>query len=321
MNALSGLATGVLTGLVAWGLAGSAAQAQQRPAITGIAFARMYSSNPPGADLFYAMLGFPAEPEIKGPQGSDQFLQRYDVTDSQWLEVVPLPDPAPPARLAAVGFTTRNAAALEKYLSGHGVQVVEPLKHGQFMVLDPEGNHVAFVQEGSHKISAPNRDGVGEQTSHRIIHVGYAVKDAAAEDHFYKELLGFKDYWHGGMTDARTDFISIQVPDGTDWLEYMLNSPHYDDPKAQLRQMGVLDHFSLGVAHMQDVVDELARNGCATTSQAANCKKTQMGRDGKVQLNVLDPDQTRVEYMEFKPSGTVCCSPFVGKHPTDVEDK
>ena len=297
-------------------------QAQQRSAITGIAFARMYASNPPASDNFYKMLGFAPEPEVRGAQGTDDFLQRFDVSPSQWLEVVNLPTPAPPARLAAIAFTTRNAAALEKYLAAHGVQVVEPLKHGQFMVLDPEGNHVAFVQAGSHKQLATNRDGVGEQTSTRIIHVGFLVKDAAAEDKFYRELLGFREYWHGAMKDdGSTDFISLQVPDGTDWLEYMLNSPHFADPKQELRQLGVLDHFSLGIEHMQDVVDTLARNGCAKTSEAANCARTQMGRDGKVQLNVIDPDFTRVEYMEFKPSGPICCSEFKGKHPSETEDK
>jgi catechol 2,3-dioxygenase-like lactoylglutathione lyase family enzyme len=288
--------------------------AQQRPAITGIAFARMYAANPPASDHFYKMLGFAPEP-------LDGTLQRFDVNSSQWLEVVPLPDPAPPARLAAVGFTTRNAVVLEKYLQAHGVQVVEPLKKGQFTVLDPEGNRVVFVQTGSHRMAAGSRDGVGETTSQRIIHVGFEVKSAPAEDRFYRDLLGFHDYWHGGMTDTRTDFVSLQVPDGTDWLEYMLNRTVLPDPVANLKQTGVLDHFSLGVAHMQDAVDALARNGCAHTSQAANCARTQMGRDGKVQLNVLDPDFTRVEYMEFKPSGPICCSEFKGRQPSEIEDK
>jgi catechol 2,3-dioxygenase-like lactoylglutathione lyase family enzyme len=314
MNALPRCAAALLGGL----LLVSSAPAQQRSAITGIAFARMYASNPPGSDAFYEMLGFPMEPEVKLGNG---FLQRYDVSPSQWLETVPLPDPAPPARLAAVGFTTRNAAALEKYLQAHGVVIAEPLKHGEFTVLDPEGNHIVFVQAGSQKFTSPSRDGVGEQTSQRIIHVGFEVHSEAAENHFYQELLGFKPYWHGGQTDARTDYVSLQVPDGTDWLEYMLNRTPGPDPIANLKQTGVLDHFSLGVAHMQDVVDELARNGCARTSQAANCKKTQMGRDGKVQLNVFDPDFTRVEYMEFKPSGPICCSPFTGKQPSETEDK
>ena len=300
------------------GCAGQAGAGQagagQRPAITGIAFMRMYASDPFASDAFYRMLGFAPEAPVDG-------LQRYDVTASQWLEVVPLPDPAPAARMAAVGFTTRDATGLQKYLQANGVKVVEPLVGGEFSVLDPEGNRIVFVQAGSHTMTGKRTDGVGGQTSQRIIHVGFDVHSAPAEDHFYRELLGFKEYWHGGMKDDRTDFWSLQVPDGTDWLEYMLNRTTVPDPVANLRQTGVLDHFSLGVETMQTAVDGLAKNGCAASPQADNCKKTQMGRDGKVQLNVFDPDYTRVEYMEFKPSGTVCCSEFKGKHPTETEDK
>ena len=45
-----------------------------------------------------------------------------------------------------------------------------------------------------------------------------------------------------------------------------------------------------------------------------------MGRDGKVQLNLFDPDLTRVEFMEFLPAEKPCCSDFTGKHPTETED-
>ena len=36
-----------------------------------------------------------------------------------------------------------------------------------------------------------------------------------------------------------------------------------------------------------------------------------IGRDGKWQLNLYDPDLTRVEMMEFKPAQTPCCSPMI----------
>jgi catechol 2,3-dioxygenase-like lactoylglutathione lyase family enzyme len=318
MKALVARVAAVSIGLVLSLVPGGLAHAQQRPAITGIAFARMYSSNPPAADDFYKMLGLAPEPLIKTPQGD---LQRFSVSDAQWVEVLPLPEPAPPARLAAVAFTTRNAGQLEKYLQAKGVPIVEPLKHGEFMVQDPEGNRIYFVQAGSHKAATGSRDGVGETTSQRIIHVGFEVHSAEAEDHFYKEILGFHDYWHGGMTPAKTDWVSLQVPDGTDWLEYMLSRTTSPDPLVNLKETGVLDHFSLGVPVMKEVVLELARNGCARTSQAVNCAKTQMGKDGKVQLNVFDPDFTRVEYMEFKPTAAPCCSEFKGRQPSEVEDK
>ncbi len=62
-----------------------------------------------------------------------------------------------------------------------------------------------------------------------MIHAGFLVYQREAEDHFYREILGFRPYWHGGMKDSDTDWVSLQVPDGTDWLEYMLNQPEHPD--------------------------------------------------------------------------------------------
>jgi catechol 2,3-dioxygenase-like lactoylglutathione lyase family enzyme len=282
------------------------AQTAKRPAITGVAFARLYTTDPAGAEKFYGnTLGYKRQEE-----GSTWV---YPVNRSQWIEVLTSPaPPKPDVRMAAVAFTTRNAAGLERYLAAHGVQAEMPLKAGEFGVRDPEGNLVIFVQRGSNKkvASAPPSPNA---TSNRVIHVGFIVRDAAKEDAFWKDLLGFRPYWHGGKTDTSTDYESIQVPEGTDWLEYMLNV----SPAPTLKQTGVMDHFSLGVAHMADAVAALERNKC----EGPNCTKTQVGRDGKVQLNLYDPDLTRVEFMEFVPVKEPCCSPFVGKHPGPEEDK
>ena len=163
--------------------------------------------------------------------------------------------------MAAVGFTTRDAAGLERYLAAHGVKAEMPLKAGEFGVRDPEGNLVIFVQAGSNKLVAkappsPNA------ASRRMIHVGFIVRDAAKEDAFWRDVLGFRPYWHGGMTDSRTDWQSVQVPDGTDWVEYMLNV----SPTPTLKQAGVMDHISLGVAHMADAIAQLQKNKCEGTS-------------------------------------------------------
>ena len=40
-----------------------------------------------------------------------------------------------------------------------------------------------------------------------------------------------------------------------------------------------------------------------------------MGKDGKWQLNLYDPDFTRVELMEFQPVQKPCCSDFHGPLP------
>jgi catechol 2,3-dioxygenase-like lactoylglutathione lyase family enzyme len=282
------------------------AQAAKRPAITGIAFARFYTTDPAGAQTFYGdTLGF-KRLEADG-------LWIYPVNSSQWIEV--LTSPPPPkadVRMAAVAFTTRNVAGLEHYLAAHGIKAEFPLKAAEFGVRDPEGNLVIFVERGSNKLIADTPPSP-EATSRRIIHVGFIVRDAGKEDAFWRVLLGFRPYWHGGKTDTRTDYQSIQVPNGTDWLEYMLNA----SPSPTLQQTGGMDHFSLGVAHMGDAVAALKKNNC----EEANCSKTQVGRDGKVQLNLFDPDLTRVEFMEFTPTREPCCSPFVGKHPGPEEDK
>jgi catechol 2,3-dioxygenase-like lactoylglutathione lyase family enzyme len=295
-----------LLALVIANFAPLGAQTAKRPAITGIAFARFYTTQPDAAQKFYGdTLGY-QRLEAGG-------MWIYPVNHSQWIEI--LTSPAPPqadVRMAAVAFTTRNAAELVRYLAAHGVKAEMPLKAGEFGVRDPEGNLVIFVQSGSNKLVAnaplsPNAD------SRRMIHAGFIVRDAAKEDAFWRDLLGFRPYWHGGRTEDRVDWQSAQVPDGTDWVEYMLNA----SPTPTLKQAGVDDHISLGVAHMADAIAQLQKNKCEGTA----CTESKVGRDGKVQLNLYDPDLTRVEFMEFTPAQKPCCSPLLGKQPGPEEDK
>ena len=41
-----------------------------------------------------------------------------------------------------------------------------------------------------------------------------------------------------------------------------------------------------------------------------------LGVDGKMQLDLTDPDGTRVEFMEFKPVKDPCCSAYTGAQPS-----
>ena len=136
--------------------------------------------------------------------------------------------------------------------------------------------------------------------SQRIIHVGIVVKDRAAADRFYKDMLGFKLQWQGGMKDEDIDWVAMRVPDGTDWLEYMLNV-HNPDP----RQLGVMHHLSLGVPSIQAGYELAAQRGYQAS------EKPQIGRDGKWQYNLYDPNYTRVELMEPTPVQKPCCSPIL----------
>ena len=139
----------------------------------------------------------------------------------------------------------------------------------------------------------------------QIIHAGFVVHDRAAEDRFYKDILGFHVYWHGGMKDDETNWVDMQVPDGTDWIEYMLGV----SPNASHKTLGVMNHIALGVPDIHAAQQQLIKNGWKGTEQP------QIGRDGKWQLNLYDPDGTRVELMEFTPVEKPCCSEYTGPHP------
>jgi catechol 2,3-dioxygenase-like lactoylglutathione lyase family enzyme len=296
------------------------AQVPARPAITGIAFVRVYSSNPVASQAFYGKeLGY----DLVGKDG----VGRYPVNEAQWIEVAPMPSPAPPDKVAAIGFTTRDVGALLRYMQARHVTIVEPLHSGCFGIHDPEGRLVEFVQQGA------ARDKSKPQVSpraaaHRIIHTGFTVPDRKLEDSFYVGLLGFKPYWYGGRKgESALDYVSMQVPDGTDWVEYML------DPAAGMdaHQLGGANHMSLGVAHIQDAIAAVKRNTC----QGADCPEgdatkldgktismtTHVGRNGAVQFNLFDPDVTRAEYMEFNNTKEPCCSPYTGPHPREDEDR
>ena len=135
--------------------------------------------------------------------------------------------------------------------------------------------------------------------SDRMIHVGVTVQERAAADHFYKDILGFKEIWHGGMKDDETDWIDMRVPEGTDWLEYMLN---VHDPDHRL--LGIKHHCALGVPSVKAGYDAVIGRGYKSD------EKPQIGRDGKWQFNMYDPNLTRVELMEPKPVQKPCCSPM-----------
>ena len=81
------------------------------------------------------------------------------------------------------------------------------------------------------------------------------------------------------------------------------------------RHLGILNHFSLGVPDMKASAKLLESRGWTPTEGS----RMQMGKDGKWQLNVYDPDGTGVELMEFTPTEKPCCSPFTAPHPTENE--
>ena len=286
-----------------------------RPKITGIDHVAFYTTSPEAnRKLYRDVLG------LASSSGSADRLEpgqiEHFVVGTQWVGFSPAPDPKATNRMDHVALLTDNCEALRRYLASNSITVpssVLKLKDGSraFSVQDPEGHRIEFLQLKKPRMISPpgTKDTDDDPISRRIIHAGFVVKDRAAADHFYKDILGFHLYWYGGMQNDRADWVAMQLPDGTDWLEYMLNIK----PDADQRTIGVMNHVSLGVKDIKAAQAKLEARGWKPNDR----EHAQLGRDGKWQLNLYDPDQTRVELMEFTPAEKPCCSEFQGQHPTE----
>ncbi len=276
--------------------------APQRPKILGVAHVALKTNDLTAARAFYGHdLGF-AEP-FPGVGGSAVFK----VNDHQYIEVAPGLKDDSEDRLAHIAFETSDARQLREYLASRGLKVPDALKPDaggdySFTVADPEGHTIEFVQYLPDGIRARNFGKALPATriSEKIIHAGFTIQDQAGADRFYADILGYHHFWHGGMSDTRTDWVDMAVPDGPDWLEYMLNQPH---PTARVR--GIMNHLALGVPDVQAAYKRLQDRGVTMA------EKPKIGRDGKWQLNLYDPNLTRAELMEPKPVQPPCCSPML----------
>jgi catechol 2,3-dioxygenase-like lactoylglutathione lyase family enzyme len=284
-----------------------AAGSSTRPPIIGVAHIGLETNDINAAREFYGHgLGYEAPFSLDKAAGG-LMLTYFKVNDHQYIEIFPDLKSESQDRLSHIAFETADIRQLRDYLAARGVKVPENVPKGKdgnlsMMLKDPDGHNVEFVQYMPGSLHTRNFAKALPDTriSKRIIHVGVTVRDRAAADRFYKDALGFKAIWHGGMKDNRTDWVDMRVPDGTDWLEYMLNV-HNPSPK----QLGVMHHLALGVENIQAAYKTVLSRGLKPP------QPPQIGRDGKWQLNLYDPNYTRAELMEFKPVQTPCCSPML----------
>jgi len=282
------------------------AQPPARPPIPGVAHIGLRTDDLAAARNFYGhALGFEEPFTLDKPTGG-LLLTYFKVNDHQYIEVFPELKSADQDRLSHIAFETTNAQQLRDYLASRGVKVPDTLRTGRdgnvsFTIQDPDGHTVEFVQYMPGSLHTTNFGKFlgSNRVSDHIIHVGVTVQDRAAADAFYKDILGFEETWHGGRTDTSVDWVDMRVPEGDDWLEYMLNV-HNPSPKT----LGVMHHFGLGVTSVDAAYKRLLDRGVTPG------EKPKIGRDGKWQLNLYDPNLTRVELMELKPVQTPCCSPM-----------
>lgn len=272
------------------------------PRIKGLAFVRLDVSDLAASRKFYEetlQLGN----HLNGCLGPGSVCFR--LTSSQTIELVQQEAPHANSLLEEVGFWTDDLDAMRRYLASTNAEVGKIFTgyddRKRFELRDPENHGLAFVSE-----PLPGTFfSWSAQVSRRMLHAGFVVKDMAAENHFYRDLLNFRLYWQGGFKDDGLDWYELQVPNGDNWIEYMLNIP----ANAGHAELGVQNHFSLGVKDIHATADQLRKNG------VQKFDGPEIGRDGKWSLDVYDPDGTRIEFMEFTPAQKPCCHPYTASHP------
>jgi catechol 2,3-dioxygenase-like lactoylglutathione lyase family enzyme len=291
-------------------------QTEQRPKIYGIAYVRVKASDfQKSAETYSKILGLGTGSygcaKVKNPCYVVNALQYVELTKANvgdsgsWLD--------------EVAFRTDSVSRMREYLVAQGTQVSavestpngEPLIHAQ----DPEGNPIAFVELARGQTLGPVTP---TQVGSRIFHAGFVVRDLQLMKHFYVDQLGFRLYWKGGFKDLPSgtaekdsdiDWYEIQVPNGSDWVEFMLNIA----ANADHQELGVQNHFCLGVSDMAKAIEQLHENGLAPDSKFAD-DKSEIGRDGKWQFDIFDPDWTRIELMEPAPAKDPCCNAYTAPH-------
>ena len=264
-----------------------------RPVINGVAHATIQVTDLAKARAFYGrLLG------LREAAAADRAHSAVFVVNPR--QRVILKDGLPADRddrFVDLAFATDDLAALRAWLQAHGMSPSEPVADTtaggrRSDVRDPDGHVVQIVQLDPPAAATPRTAGADAPLSTRILHAGLTIKDAAASDRFYKDALGFSEIWRGGRPEGTINWINMRVPDGTEYLEYML----YPAAPPTRRQLGSAHHIALLVTDIQQALDTVRSR---TSVDDPNHRATpNIGVNNRWQLNLFDADGTRVELME-----------------------
>jgi lactoylglutathione lyase len=167
------------------------------------------------------------------------------------------------------------------------------LGNSQWITTDPDGHHVELVQYQPDGWTMRQRGQFMPETriSRRIGHIGVLVGALDAAFQFYRDQLGFQEIWRGGPSTKQLSWVNLKVPDGDDYLELML----YDQlPPPD--QRGGKNHICLVVPDMAKALAALEAR--PTRKSYTRPIEPRVGVNHRRQVNLFDPDGTRVELME-----------------------
>ena len=276
-----------------------AQDAPKRPRITGISHAAFYVSDMAKARAFYeGFLGFQSPFAIPRKDPKEQLVW-IKINDRQSVELFPGSEVTPDAdRLYHIAIEVEDAEAMRLYLQSKGVAVppatgIGKIGNKNYFVKDPSGNTVEVVEYLADGWTRREQGKFLPDTriSTRMSHVGVMIGQLDAALKFYGDILGFREIWRGAKTANMLSWVNLQVPDGQDYVEFMLY-----DKFPTLDRVRTLHHICLEVADVEKAGAILKTRPYPEGSKPATPLAT--GVNGKRQINYYDPDGTRVEVME-----------------------
>jgi catechol 2,3-dioxygenase-like lactoylglutathione lyase family enzyme len=275
--------------------------AQDRPKVLGVAHIALYVKDLAKTRQFYEdFLGFGEVFTLPKKEGSGTRIAFVKINDHQYFELFNEKDRGE-GQLNHISFYTDNADRLCGYLKLKGVEVMsDEGKAGtgqtgnkNFNVKDPDGRIVEIVQYQPNSWTSRETGKFMPATriSDHMAHVGVLVGDMDRSMAFYHDILGFQEFWRGSGSPKVLSWVNMRVPDGQDYLEFML----YDQlPEPDAR--GAKHHASLWIPDADQALADLTRR--ASKIGYDREIRIQTGVNRKRQINLYDRDGTRIELME-----------------------
>jgi catechol 2,3-dioxygenase-like lactoylglutathione lyase family enzyme len=289
---LASIATAILCLAASTALAADA----PRPHITSVAHIAIYVHDIAQARAFYHdFLGYDEPYHLDNPDGSLS-LTFFKINERQYIEVFP-EKAADTDRLYHISLETDDAEAMRRYLAAQGVKVpdqvsVGRIKNQNFNITDPDGHTVEIVQYMPDSWTVREKGKyMPDRVSTRMMHLGILVGNLDAATKFYGGILGLSEIWRGSSNGKVLSWTNMRVPEGDTYLEFML----YDQLPAPTAR-GTAHHVCLEVPDIDKAKAWLEARPAA--KQYTRPLEIRTGINRKRQLNLYDPDGTRIELME-----------------------
>jgi lactoylglutathione lyase len=274
------------------------AQTPARPKILGVAHYAIFAHDYEKSRAYYKdFLGFQEPYSLKNPDGTES-MTFFKINDRQYIELFPERQ-AGSDRLNHLSFETNDIEVLRVYLASKGVKVPGEAHKARignlsFNIQDPEGHTLEMVQymPGGLTARAYGKFMSDNQISKHMMHVGIIVTHLDAELKFYEDILGFKETWRGSHSPTELSWVNVKVPDGDDYVEFML----FKEPPLETKR-GTAHHIALEVPDVSAAVTKLKATAYYRDVYKREIE-VHVGVNRKRQANLFDPDGTREELME-----------------------